>query len=33
LRKTVEWYLTHTDWVSHVQSGEYQSWLSTQYQG
>lgn len=33
LRKTVEWYLNNTDWVSHVQSGEYQSWLNTQYQG
>ncbi|TCB35669.1 dTDP-glucose 4,6-dehydratase [Acinetobacter sp. ANC 4910] len=33
LRKTVEWYLSNTEWVHHVQSGEYQSWLSTQYQG
>lgn len=33
LRKTVEWYLSNTEWVNHVQSGEYQSWLSTQYQG
>ena len=33
LRKTVEWYLSNTEWVQHVQSGEYQSWLSTQYQG
>ena len=33
LRKTVVWYLNNTDWVSHVQSGEYQSWLNTQYQG
>lgn len=33
LRKTVEWYLSHQEWVSRVQSGEYQSWLEKQYQG
>ena len=33
LRTSVEWYLSNTEWVNHVQSGEYQSWLSTQYQG
>ncbi|HAV3852005.1 TPA: dTDP-glucose 4,6-dehydratase [Acinetobacter baumannii] len=33
LRKTVEWYLSNTEWVAHVQSGEYQSWLNNQYQG
>ncbi len=33
LRKTVEWYLSNTQWVEHVQSGEYQSWLNKQYQG
>ncbi|OTG89304.1 dTDP-glucose 4,6-dehydratase [Acinetobacter sp. ANC 3813] len=32
LRKTVEWYLSNTEWVEHVQSGEYQSWLNKQYQ-
>ena len=31
LRKTVEWYLKNTEWVEHVQSGEYQSWLAKQY--
>lgn len=31
LRKTVEWYLKNTEWVEHVQSGEYQSWLVKQY--
>lgn len=31
LRKTVEWYLKNTEWVEHVQSGEYQSWLIKQY--
>lgn len=33
LRKTGEWYLSNTEWVAHVQSGEYQSWLNKQYQG
>lgn len=32
LRKTVEWYLTNTEWVAHVQSGEYQKWIEKQYQ-
>lgn len=32
LRKTVEWYLNNKEWVEHVQSGEYQSWLNKQYQ-
>lgn len=31
IRKTVEWYLENQDWVSHVQSGEYQKWLDTNY--
>lgn len=33
LRKTVQWYLNNREWVEHVQSGEYQSWLNKQYQG
>jgi dTDP-glucose 4,6-dehydratase len=31
IRKTVEWYLSNTEWVSHVQSGEYQNWLEQNY--
>lgn len=31
LRKTVEWYLHNTDWVSGVTSGEYQHWIDKQY--
>ncbi len=31
LRKTVQWYLDNQEWVTHVQSGEYQSWLEKQY--
>ena len=31
IRKTVEWYLNNREWVAHIQSGEYQSWLEKQY--
>ncbi len=31
LRKTVQWYLDHQDWVRNVQSGEYQNWVIQQY--
>lgn len=31
LRKTVQWYLDHQDWVRNVQSGEYQNWVKQQY--
>lgn len=31
LRKTVQWYLTNTDWVSHVQDGTYKDWVAKQY--
>lgn len=31
IRKTVQWYLDHQDWVANVQSGAYQNWLSTNY--
>ncbi len=33
IRKTVQWYLQHQDWVGHVLSGDYQSWLDKNYQG
>lgn len=33
IRKTVEWYLTNSDWVAHVQSGSYRDWVSKQYAG
>ncbi len=32
LRKTVEWYLSNTDWVQGVTSGDYQNWIKTQYE-
>ena len=31
IRKTVQWYLDHPDWVAHVQSGAYRQWVRTQY--
>jgi len=31
IRKTVQWYLDNQDWVTHVQSGEYQNWLNKNY--
>ena len=31
LRKTVQWYLEHADWVAHVQSGAYRDWVATNY--
>ena len=33
IRKTVEWYLAHQDWVAHVQSGAYREWLDKNYAG
>ncbi|MCD6586135.1 MAG: GDP-mannose 4,6-dehydratase, partial [Desulfobacteraceae bacterium] len=32
LKQTVKWYLDHMEWVNHVRSGEYQSWIKKQYQ-
>lgn len=32
IRKTVRWYLENPEWVAHVTSGEYQNWLSKNYQ-
>ncbi|MBC5786293.1 dTDP-glucose 4,6-dehydratase [Ramlibacter sp. USB13] len=31
IRKTVQWYLAHGDWVQRVQSGAYREWISKQY--
>ncbi|VVN16096.1 dTDP-glucose 4,6-dehydratase [Pseudomonas fluorescens] len=31
IRKTVEWYLTNTEWIAHVKSGSYQKWLDENY--
>ena len=31
IRKTVRWYLDHTDWVANVQSGGYREWVAANY--
>ena len=31
IRRTVQWYLDHPEWVGAVQSGAYQTWLSRNY--
>jgi dTDP-glucose 4,6-dehydratase len=31
LDKTVRWYLDHQNWVHHVTSGEYRSWMTQNY--
>jgi dTDP-glucose 4,6-dehydratase len=33
LRKTVQWYLTNTEWVEQVRTGEYRKWLDLNYAG
>jgi dTDP-glucose 4,6-dehydratase len=33
LRKTVQWYLDHMNWIERIRSGEYQKWMSEQYGG
>lgn len=31
IRKTVQWYLMHTQWVMQVQSGAYHEWIEKNY--
>lgn len=31
IRKTVQWYLDHQDWVKNVTSGDYKKWIETNY--
>jgi dTDP-glucose 4,6-dehydratase len=31
IRKTVQWYLDHPDWVADVQSGGYRDWVAANY--
>ena len=33
LRKTVQWYLKHQDWVANVTSGNYRQWVDLHYGG
>lgn len=31
LRKTIQWYLDHQDWVNRIHSGAYQAWIDRNY--
>ncbi len=31
LRKTVQWYLAHEEWISSVTSGAYRDWIDLHY--
>lgn len=31
IRKTVQWYLSNTEWVAQVQSGAYREWIKNHY--
>jgi len=33
LARTVDWYLSNTEWVKNVQSGDYQKWMDSNYKG
>ena len=32
LRRTVRWYLDNSNWIERIRSGEYKSWMETNYQ-
>lgn len=31
IRKTIDWYLNHSEWLQTVASGEYKNWIDTNY--
>jgi dTDP-glucose 4,6-dehydratase len=31
IRKTVNWYLQHQEWVADITSGGYRQWIAKQY--
>jgi len=31
LRKTIQWYLEHEDWVRNITTGAYREWVAKQY--
>jgi dTDP-glucose 4,6-dehydratase len=31
IRRTVQWYLDHAEWVNRVRDGRYREWVDTQY--
>ena len=32
LEKTVDWYLANTQWIDNIKSGEYQKWITKNYE-
>lgn len=33
IRKTIQWYLDHQEWVTSVQTGDYREWIERNYAG
>jgi dTDP-glucose 4,6-dehydratase len=33
IRKTIEWYLSHKEWLESVVNGTYKDWIAVQYAG
>ena len=33
IRKTIQWYLEHEEWIREVTSGAYRQWIATHYAG
>jgi len=33
IRKTVQWYLDHQEWVQNITTGAYKDWVTKQYRG
>ena len=33
IRKTIAWYLSHSEWMAHVTSGDYQNYYQKMYEG
>ena len=31
MRKTIEWYLEHQEWLDEVMSGQYRQWIDLNY--
>ena len=31
IAKTIDWYLSNPEWIAHVVSGEYRTWMEKQY--
>lgn len=31
LLATIQWYLNHSEWIEHIQSGAYKDWIAKNY--